>query len=101
MYYTLAVPNIYLFSYIANWIGPNDDIWPRETCPKIGGYLHNVDLDRCKTSCLATEGCTAINYRKGWQGCERLRCDRPVPVPTAYNGRRKGYYFTSGIIIQH
>ena len=101
MYYTLAVPNIYLFSYIANWIGPMDNFWSRNTCPKIGDSLHPVVLDRCKTSCVATEGCTAINYNTDSNACEHLRCNRPVPDPTGSLGNWMGYYFTSGINIQH
>merc|ERR1712126_670393 len=89
----------------AGWSGPTcnirkgtwqhtQNIWHDSQCPNIG-ILHKLDVDECKSTCRAINGCTAINYGPGGL-CALRACSRPIPTPEWIHDRYEGYYLKSG-----
>merc|ERR1711874_735375 len=79
-----------------NWVGPINGVWLPRTCANIAEF-QSSSVNQCKTSCLAAEGCTAINYRTKDNWCDLVRCHLPVPSPTNPLEGWKGYYIATDI----
>ena len=66
----------------------------------------SYNIEKCKSACLDTPGCTALNYRHG-SVCNLKDCSATVPVPTSSWNGYEGYYLKIGkwhsnnIIIQN
>ena len=79
------------------WVGPTSKVWFDTQCPKIKSIMYesSYNIEKCKSACLDTPGCTALNYKHG-SVCNLKQCSATVPVPTfSWNGY-EGYYLKTG-----
>ena len=82
----------------AHWEGPLDKIWVDTQCENMcikeeyKEACKTKNLEECKNSCASTDGCTAINYHVGSDGCGFRKCSLPVDDPIdSENADRWGF----------
>ena len=84
--------NLIFYTVKDIWVGPTNEIWTDDQCNNVGNRAdlgHNVD--QCKQACRNTVGCTAINFRKGFD-CVLRACREPVVQPSWSYSTYVGYY---------
>ena len=70
-------------------------IWTDSQCRNIAGHP-NLDVDKCKSKCYATNGCTAVNYSPANGACVFRACSQPIPKPERVHDEYEGYYLKLG-----
>ena len=55
----------------------------------------SYNIEKCKSACLETPGCTALNY-KHEHVCILKDCSSTVPVPTSSWSGYEGYHLKIG-----
>ena len=87
------------FTVKTKWAGPTSKVWHDTQCPFIKSIMHkdypSYNIEKCKSACLDTPGCTALNYKHG-SVCNLKDCSATVPVPTSSWTGYEGYYLKIG-----